>query len=52
MRFAAKKGEMVTENVVKTKFSQLIDKTFYFSKSSLSLHFGHPSWKELDEYKK
>ena len=51
MRFAVKKGEMYTTKVVKTKFSQLNDKRFYFSNSILSLRFGHPSLKELDEYK-
>ena len=51
MRFAVKKGDMVTTNIVKAKFSQLNDKRFYFPNGILSLPFGHPSLKELDEFK-
>ena len=51
MTFAVKKGDMVTTSIVKTKFSQLNNKSFYFPNSILSLPFGHPSLKELDEFK-
>ena len=51
MRLAFKKGDMVTKNIVKTNFSQLNDKRFYFPNSILSLPFGHPSLKQLDEFK-
>ena len=52
MRFAVKKGDMVTTSIAKTKFSQLNDKRFYFPNKILSLPFGYPSLKELDEFKK
>ena len=42
---------MVTTSIVKTKFLQLNDKRFYFPYGILSLPFGHPSFKELDEFK-
>ena len=51
MSFAVKKGDMVTTSIVKTTFSQLNDESFYFPNSILSLPFGHPSLKELDEFK-
>ena len=51
MTFAVKKGDMVTTSIVKTKFSRLNNKSFYFPNSILSLPFGHPSLKELDEFK-
>ena len=51
MRFAVKKGDMVTTNIVKTKFSQLNNKRFYVPNGILSLPFGHPSLKKLDEFK-
>ena len=50
MRFAVKKGDMVTTNIVTAKFSQLNER-FYFPNGILSLPFGHPSLKELDEFK-
>ena len=49
---SVRKGEMTTHKVVKTKFSQLNDKRFYFPNAILSLPFGHPSLKDIDEYKK
>lgn len=52
MRFAVKKGDMVTTSIAKTKFSQLNDKSFYFPNKILSLPFGYPSLKELDGFKK
>ena len=51
MRLAFKKGDMVTKNIVKTNFSQLNDKRFYFPNSIISLPFGHPFLKQLDEFK-
>ena len=52
VRISVKKGEMTTHKIVKTKFSQLNDKRFYFPNAILSLPFGHPSLKDIDEYKK
>lgn len=42
---------MVTTSVVKTKFSQINDKRFYFPNGLLSLPNGHPSLKEIDKFK-
>ena len=42
---------MVTKTVTKTKYSQLNDKKFYFPNDIISLHFGHPSLKEISEFK-
>ena len=50
VRISVKKGEMTTHKIVKTKFSQINDKTFYFPNRILSLPFGHLSLKEKDEY--
>ena len=52
VRISVKKGEMTTHKIVKTKFSQINDKRFYFPNGILSLPFGHLSLKEIDEYKK
>ena len=49
---SAKKGEMTTHKITKTKFSQIKDKIFYFPNGILSLPFGHLFLNELDEYKK
>lgn len=51
VRISVKKGEMTTHKIRKTKFSQLNDKRFYFPSGIFSLSFGHPSLKELDDYK-
>ena len=51
-RFTVKKGEMVTTSVMKTKFSQLNDKRFYFPNGVLSLPYGYPSLRETDDFKK
>lgn len=37
---------------MKTKFSQLNDKRFYFADGVVSLPYGHPSLKEIDKFKK
>lgn len=37
---------------MKTKFSQLNDKRFYFADGVVSLPHGHPSLKEIDKFKK
>ena len=37
--------------VTKSKFSQLIDKRFYFPDGVVSLPFGHPLLKKIDEFK-
>ena len=51
-RFVVKKGEMVTTSVVKTKFSQLNDKRFYFPNAIISLPYGHPSLQEIADFNK
>ena len=43
---------MTTHKIIKSKFSQLNDKKFYFPSGILSLPFGHLSLKEVDEYKR
>ena len=42
---------MVTTSAVKTKFSQINDKRFYFPNGVLSLPNGHPSLEEIDKFK-
>ena len=37
---------------MKTKFSQLNDKRFYFADGVVSLPYGHPSLKQIDKFKK
>ena len=49
---SVKNGEMTTHKIVETKFSQLNDKRFYFPNGILSLPYGHPLLKDIDEYKK
>ena len=51
-RISIKKGEMTTHRIVKSKFSQLNNKRFYFSNAIVSLPFGHEALKDLDEFKK
>ena len=51
MRFVVKKGDMVTTKVAKTKFSQLNNKRFYFPSDIIQLPFGHPSLKEISDFK-
>ena len=43
--------EMVKKTVIKTKFSQLNNSRFYFSDSIFALPYGHPSLKEIDDFK-
>ena len=52
VRVSAKKGEMTTHKIIKSKFSQLNDKRFYFPNAVVSLPFGHYAFKELDKFKK
>ena len=52
IRISAKKGEMTTHKITKTKFSQINDKRFYLPNANLSLPFGHTALKQLDKYKK
>ena len=52
VRISVKKGEMTTQKITKTKFSQLNDNRFYFANGIVSLPFGYLSLKEIDEYKK
>lgn len=50
-RFTVDHGEMIKKTVVKTKFSQLNDKRFYFPDSGSSLPYGHLNLKESDNFK-
>ena len=50
-RLAVKAGEIKKETVVKNKFSQINDKTFYFPDGILSLLFHHPNLKKPNEFK-
>ena len=52
VRISVKKGEMTTHKVIKTKFSQLNEKRFYFPNAIISLPFGHNSLIELDTFKR
>ena len=52
VRISVKKGEMTTHQIVKTKFSQLNNKIFYFPNAIISLPFGHNSLEEIDTFKK
>ena len=52
IRISVKKGEITAHKIIKTKFSQINDKRFYFPNAVLSLSFGHTALKELDDYKK
>ena len=52
VRISAKKGELTTHKITKTKFSQLNEKNFYFPNVIISLPFGHSSLKEIDTFKR
>ena len=52
IRISVKKGEMTTHKIIKSKFSQLNDKRFYFPNAIVSLPFGHEALSEIDKYKK
>ena len=52
VRISVKKGEMNTHKIVKTKFSQLNDKIFYFPNAIISLPFGHSSLEDIYTFKK
>ena len=52
VRISGKKGEMTTHQIIKSKFSQLNDKRFYFPNAIISLPFGHSALKKLYEFKK
>ena len=52
VQISVKKGEMTTHKIIKSKFSQLIDKRFYFLNGIFSLPFGHLSLKEIDKQKR
>ena len=52
IRISVKKGEMTTHRILKSTFSQLNDKRFYFPNAIVSLPFGHDALKDLDELKK
>ena len=44
-RLSVVHGEMIKKTNVKTKFSQLNDKRFYFPDGIVSLPFGHKNFK-------
>ena len=50
-RLAIKAAKMKKETVVKNKFSQINDETFYFPDGILSLLFHHPNLKKPNEFK-
>ena len=52
VKISVKKGEMTTHKIVKTKFSQLNDKRFYFPNAIVSLPFGPSFLKDIDTFKK
>ena len=52
VRISVKKGEMTTHKIIKSKFSQLNNKRFYFPNANVSLPFGHLALHEIDEYEK
>ena len=52
LRLSVVQGEMIKKTVVKTKFSQLNDKRFYFPDGIVSLPFGHKNSKQIDDFKK
>ena len=43
---------MVKKTVIKNKFSQLNDKSFYFPDGIVSLRFDQKNLKEIDGFKK
>ena len=43
-------GQMGKKTVIKSKFSQISNKRFYFPDGVLSLPFHHPNLKELNEF--
>ena len=51
-RIAVDHGEMVKKISIKSKFSQLNDKRFFFPDGVDSPPFGHPNLKEIVEFKK
>ena len=50
IRMPVKNGEMTTHRILKSKFSQLNDKRFYFPNAIVSLPFGRNTLKDLDEF--
>ena len=52
VRISVRKGEMTTHKIIKSKFSQLNNKRFYFPNAVVSLPFGHYVLKDLDKFKK
>ena len=52
IRISVKKGELTTHKIMKSKFSQLNDKRFYFPNAIISLPFGHEALSEIDKFKK
>ena len=51
-RISGKNGEMSTYRIIKSKFSQLNDKRFYFPNAIISLPFGHHVLEKIDQCKK
>ena len=51
-RLSIVQGEMIKKTVVKTKFSQLNNKRFYFPDGIVSLPFGHKNLQQIDQFKR
>ena len=51
-RLQVKNTNMTMTSVNKVQFASLNDKRYYFSDGIVSLPFGHPSLKEVRDYKK
>ena len=43
---------MTTHKIIKSKFSQLNDKRFYFPNAIISLPYGHLALNDIDKFKK
>ena len=52
LRISVNKGEMTTHQIIKSKFSQLNNKRFYFPNAIISLPFGHSALQEIDQFKR
>ena len=50
-RFTVVAGKMEKKTAIKSKFSEINDKRFYFPDGVLSFPFHHPNLKELNEFK-
>ena len=51
-RFSVKNSEMVLEEIEKSKFSQIINKSYYFSDGIMSLPFSHSVLTDINKFKR